>query len=236
MKYQNRSDAGRHLAAWLRSYIGQPHVIVLALPRGGVPVAFEVARALRLPLDVFLVKKLGVPFHPEVAMGAIAEGNVRVLNQHIIADAHILPSTIEQIVAREGVELERRIRSYRRGRELPSLKGWTVILVDDGLATGATMEAAVRALRQLTDGRIVVAAPVGAADTCARLRRIADEVVCPHIPELFSYVGLWYAHFGETSDDEVRHLLDLAAANSTSVDTPSATVHTGTANFPVGAK
>ncbi|HET9467594.1 MAG TPA: erythromycin esterase family protein, partial [Vicinamibacterales bacterium] len=178
----------------------------------GVPVAFEVARTLRLPLDVFLVRKLGVPFHPELAMGAIAEGHVRVLNEHIIADARILPSTVEQIVAREQVELERRTRLYRRGRVLRSLKGWTVILVDDGLATGATMEAAVRALRQLTDGRIVVAAPVGAADTCQRLRRIADEVVCSYIPEAFSAVGLWYAEFDQTSDEEVRTLLDLMAA------------------------
>ena len=216
MKYQNRTDAGRHLAAWLRTYIGQPNVIVLALPRGGVPVAFEVARALHLPMDVFLVRKLGLPFHPEVAMGAIAEGHVRVLNEHVIADAHILPSTIQQIVAREGVELERRVRQYRKGRALRSLKGWTAILVDDGLATGATMEAAVRALRELTDGRIVVAAPVGAADTCGRLREIADDVVCPYTPDAFSAVGLWYDRFDQTTDDEVRHFLELAAANATS--------------------
>jgi putative phosphoribosyl transferase len=182
MKYQNRSDAGHHLAAWLRSYIDQPNAIVLALPRGGVPVGHEVAKALRLPLDVFLVRKLGLPFHPEVAMGAIAEGGIRVLNQHIIDEAHISPSTVDHVIARERMELERRGRQYRRGKALRPLKGYAVILVDDGLATGATMEAAVRALRELTDGRIIVAAPVGARDTCQRLRHIADEVVCPFIP------------------------------------------------------
>jgi predicted phosphoribosyltransferase len=211
MKYQDRSDAGRNLAAWLRSYIDQPHVIVLALPRGGVPIAFEVAKALRLPLDVFVVRKLGLPFHPEVAMGAIAEGGIRVLNHHIINEAGILHGTVEQIVAREGMELERRSRQYRRRRPLRPLKGYTVIVVDDGLATGATMEVAVRALRELTDGRIIVAAPVGAHDTCQRLRRVADEVVCPFTPDAFSAVGAWYRDFDETTDDEVGHILDLAA-------------------------
>jgi erythromycin esterase-like protein/predicted phosphoribosyltransferase len=220
MKYQNRGDAGRHLAGWLRSYIGQSKVIVLALPRGGVPVAYEVAHALRLPLDVFLVRKIGVPFHPELAMGAIAEGGVRVLNQHIIDEAGIAPSTVEQIVGREQVELERRNRLYRKGRALRPLKEWTVILVDDGLATGATMEAAVRALRELTDGRIIVAAPVGAPDTCQRLRRIADEVVCPFVPDAFSAVGLWYQDFDQTSDGEVQRLLDLAAEPATTSDNP----------------
>jgi len=211
MKYQNRSDAGRNLAAWLRSYIDQPNTVVLALPRGGVPVAYEVAKALRLPLDVFVVRKLGLPFHPEVAMGAIAEGGICVLNRHIIDEAGILPGTVEQIVAREEMELERRSRQYRRGRALRPLKGYTVILVDDGLATGATMEVAVRALRELTDGRIIVAAPVGALDTCQRLRLIADDVVCPFIPDAFSTVGGWYRDFDQTTDDEVGHILDLAA-------------------------
>lgn len=211
MKYLNRADAGLHLAAWLRTYIGQPNVIVLALPRGGVPVAYELARTLHLPLDVFLVRKIGVPFHPELAMGAIAEGGVRVLNQHIIDEARIAPATVDQIIARERVELEHRLRQYRKGRVLRSLKGWTVIVVDDGLATGATMEAAVRALRDLAVGRIVVAAPVGAADTCARLRRIADDVICPFIPGAFSAVGLWYDQFDQMTDEEVRRLLELAA-------------------------
>jgi erythromycin esterase-like protein/adenine/guanine phosphoribosyltransferase-like PRPP-binding protein len=211
MKYRNRPDAGRHLAQWLRSYIRQANAIVLGLPRGGVPVAYEVARALDLPLDVFLVRKIGLPFHPEVAMGAIAEGGVRVLNQRIIDDARIAQGTVDQVVARERVELERLNRLYRRGRVLPPLKGRTIILVDDGLATGATMEAAVRALRELTAGRIVVAAPVGAATTCQRLRDIADEVVCPLIPDRFSAVGAWYERFDPTTDQEVQRLLDLAA-------------------------
>ncbi len=225
MKYQDRIDAGRNLAAWLRTYIGQPKVIVLALPRGGVPVAYEIAHGLHLPLDVFLVRKVGVPLHPELAMGAIAEGGVPVLNQHIIDQARILPSTVGQVIARQRMELKRDERRYRRGRALRPLKGWTVILVDDGLATGATMEAAVRALRELTDGRIIVAAPVGAPDTCQRLRRIADDVVCPFIPDVFSAVGLWYRHFDQTSDEEVRRLLDLAAD-------PLATCHTPFASAP----
>ena len=219
MKYQDRTDAGHNLASWLRTYIG-PNVIVLALPRGGVPVAYEIAHALRLPLDVFLVRKIGVPLHPELAMGAIAEGGVCVLNQHIINEARILPSTVDQIIARQRMELERDDRRYRRGRVLRPLKGWSVILVDDGLATGATMEAAVRALRKLTDGRIIVVAPVGAPDACQRLRRIADDVVCPFIPDAFSAVGLWYRHFDQTSDNEVRRLLDLAGDPLATPDTP----------------
>ena len=222
MKYQNRTDAGRHLAAWLRSYIRHANAIVLALPRGGVPIAYEVARALHLPLDVFLVRKIGLPFQPEVAMGAIAEGGVSVLFQHIIDNARISQSTVDQVVARERVELDRRKRRYRRDRLLPPLSGRTIILVDDGLATGATMEAAVRALRELRAGRIVAAAPVGAADTCQRLRGIADDVVCPFIPDSFSAVGLWYAQFDQTSDHEVQHLLDLAAEARQESDHPGA--------------
>jgi len=211
MKFRNRVAAGRQLAAWLRDYSGQSDLIVLALPRGGVPVAYEVARALRAPLDVFLVRKVGAPFHPELAMGAIAEGGVRVLNEGIIAEAAIPPAVVDQAVARERLELERRDKLYRGGRPLAPLRGRTIILVDDGLATGATMEAAVRALRNLSDGRIIVAAPVGAVETCERLRGIADEVVCPHTPEPFTAVGLWYDNFEQTTDAEVKRLLDTAA-------------------------
>lgn len=214
MKFRDRAEAGRQLAAALQQYKGRPNLIVLALPRGGVPVGFEVSRALGAPLDVFLVRKVGVPFHPELAMGAVAEGGVRVLNQRIIAEAGIPAGTVDHIVARERLELDRRDRLYRDGRPLASLQGRNIILVDDGLATGATMEAAVRALRQLTDSRIVVAAPVGAGDTCERLRAIADEVVCPHTPEPFDAVGLWYENFEQTTDDEVKVLLHRAAGEA----------------------
>jgi erythromycin esterase-like protein/predicted phosphoribosyltransferase len=220
MKYENRRHAGRQLVAKLRSYMDLPNLIVLALPRGGVPVAYEIALALRAPLDVFLVRKLGVPFHPELAMGAIAEGGVQVLNQHIVEEARISPSVVEQIVARERMELERRNRSYRAGRPRSSLKGRNVILVDDGLATGATMEAAIRALRKLTDGKIIVAVPVGAAETCHRLRTIADDVVCAFTPEVFSAVGLWYHYFDQTSDVEVKDLLEQASKSPSANGNP----------------
>jgi erythromycin esterase-like protein/predicted phosphoribosyltransferase len=174
-----------------------------------------VARTLNLPLDVFLVRKIGVPGHPEYALGAIAEGGVRVLSQRIISDLGIPAAAVEQITVRERLELERRDRLYREGRALQPLKDRTVILVDDGLATGATMEAAVHALRQLTHGGIVVAAPVGAADTCARLRGIADKVVCPSTPADFSAVGLWYENFDQTTDAEVAQVLAKAHAVAT---------------------
>jgi putative phosphoribosyl transferase len=213
MKFCNRIDAGRHLAERLRAYVNRQNVIVLALPRGGVPVGYEVARLLNARFDVFVVRKLGLPFHPEVAMGAIAEGGLRVLNQRMIDDAHIPSSTVDQIVAREEMELERRSLMYRSGRELPPLYGCTVIVVDDGLATGATMEVAVRALRRLTDGKIIVAAPVCAEDTCWRLHGIADEVICAFVPEQFTAIGLWYEQFDPTPDAEVCQLLDSAAAS-----------------------
>lgn len=221
MPFRNRVNAARQLAAALAGYAGRSDVIVLALPRGGVPVAFEVARALGAPLDVFLVRKIGVPGHLELAMGAIAEGGVRVLNQALIGDLGIPPTAVDQVIARERLELERRDRLYREGRSLPALKGQTVILVDDGLATGATMEAAVRALRQMTDGSIVVAAPVGAPDTCQRLREIADAVVCVATPARFDAVGLWYEDFSQTTDEEVRSLL-AAATRSTAAFFPTA--------------
>jgi putative phosphoribosyl transferase len=207
MIYRDRVDAGRQLARLLTHYANRPDVIVLALPRGGVPVAAEVARALNAPLDVFLVRKLGLPAHPELAMGAIAEGNAVVLNEDVIASFGIPTDTVEQVEVRERAELARREQLYRGARKAPALDGRTVILIDDGLATGSTVEAAILALRSLKPARIVVAAPVGAAESCDRIGRLADEIVCAATPEIFSAVGQWYGNFSETSDDEVKQLL-----------------------------
>ena len=181
--------------------------VVFALPRGGLPVADEVATALAVPLDVFVVRKLGAPGHEELAMGAIASGGVRVLNDDTIRWYELPASAIEQVASREQIELERRERVYRQGRPLLPVVGRTLLLVDDGLATGATMHAAVLAARRLEPSRIVVAVPVGARETCASLRTVADEVVCPLIPASLSAVGLWYEDFSQTSDDEVREIL-----------------------------
>jgi len=210
MRFHDRPEAGRILATLLAASADRRDVIVLGLPRGGVPVAYEIARALHAPLDVFLVRKLGVPGHPELAMGAIASSGVRVLSDDILRQLAISAAEIDEVTRRERVELERRDLAYRGDRALPSLAGRTVILVDDGLATGATMEAAVRAARQSNPARIVVAAPVGAAETCARLSAIADDVVCAMTPEPFQAVGLWYDVFDQTSDQEVIDLLNRA--------------------------
>ena len=208
--YRDRSEAGRYLAEKLADYVGRPDVLVLALPRGGVPVAYEVARALGAPLDVFLVRKLGVPGHEELAMGAIATGGVRVLNQRVLREAAIPPHEIEAVAAEEGRELARRERAYRGDRPPPGIRGKTVILVDDGLATGASMHAAVHALRQQGPRRVVVAVPVAAPETCEAFRAEVDEIVCAVTPELFYAVGLWYEDFSQTSDEEVRELLATA--------------------------
>jgi predicted phosphoribosyltransferase len=213
-RYRDRIEAGRALAALLRDYAGRGDVVVLGLPRGGVPVAAEVARALGVPLDVFMVRKLGVPGHEELAMGAIASGGVRVLNDSVIDALHIPPSIIERAALREQRELVRREAAFRGGRPAPELRGKTAILVDDGLATGATMRAAVSALRALGPARIVVAVPVGAADTCARFRAEADEVVCALTPFPFDAVGLWYEDFDQTSDAEVQAALGGGARDS----------------------
>jgi putative phosphoribosyl transferase len=185
---------------------------VLALPRGGVPVGYEVARALHAPLDVFLVRKLGVPGHPELAMGAIASGGVRVVSRDLVDRLGIGPDVVDQIAAREGLELERRDRLYRVGRTMPAIENRIVILVDDGLATGATMEAAIAAVKQLRAARIVAAAPVGARDSCSRLGAIADEVVCAETPGFFQAVGQWYVAFDQTTDQEVIDLLTASQA------------------------
>lgn len=205
--YDDRRNAGRHLARQLQKYAGRDDVIVLALPRGGVPVAYEVAEALGAPLDVFLVRKLGSPGHAELAMGAIASGGVRVINDDVVQALAVRPEQIDAAAARELVELERREREYTEGRPGVTLAARTVIVIDDGLATGSTMRAAVQAIRQQHPARIVVAVPVGAQDTCEDLQALADEVVCGRMPMPFSAVGQWYLDFRQTTDDEVRMLL-----------------------------
>lgn len=211
--FHDRADAGRALARALSAYANRPDVVVLALPRGGVPVGFEVARALDAPLDVFLVRKLGVPGQEELAMGAIASGHVRVLNDTVVRMLKISREAIDAVAAREQRELERREREYRDGRPPASVAGRTAILVDDGLATGSSMRAAVQALRQKGPHEIVVAVPVAAAETCEALRREVDDVVCAWTPEPFDAVGLWYDDFSQTSDAEVRELLERANAH-----------------------
>ena len=211
MKYQDRMEAGQLLAARLMAYANRSDVLVLGLARGGVPVAFEVAEVLGVPLDVFMVRKLGVPGHEELAMGAIASGKVRVLNEDVVRLLDILPEFIDTVAAREQRILEYREGFYRGDRPAPEVQGRTVILVDDGLATGATMRAAVTAVRQQQPGRIVIAIPVAARQTCNDLRAVADEVVCVATPEPFHAVGLWYEDFSATSDTEVRDLLARAS-------------------------
>ena len=205
--FRDRREAGRLLAAKLRAYANRPDVIVLALPRGGVPVAFEVASALGAPLDVFLVRKLGVPGYEELAMGAVATGGVRVLNDEIVRGLGIPDYVIDAVAAWEQQELTRRERVYRDDRPQPNVQGRTVILVDDGLATGATMLAAIKALRQQQPARIVVAVPTASPETCSEMRSEADDVVCAITPEPFYSVGLWYDDFSQTTDEEVRELL-----------------------------
>jgi predicted phosphoribosyltransferase len=210
MRFQDRTEAGRELARHLANYADRPDVVVLALPRGGVPVAYEVARALQAPLDVFLVRKLGVPGHEELAMGAIASGGVRVLNRDVLCALGISDAVVDMVAERAGEELRRREQLYRDDRPAPEVRGKTVVLVDDGLATGSTMRAAVAALRRLGPAHVVVAVPVGAAETCAELGEQA-EVVCARTPEHFLAVGMWYDDFTQTGDDEVRELLARAA-------------------------
>jgi putative phosphoribosyl transferase len=212
--FADRSAAGRQLGERLSHYAGRDDVVVLGLPRGGVPVAYEVARALRAPLDVFVVRKLGVPGHEELAMGAIASGGVRVLNDQVVAAAGIRHSEIEAVAERERSEVVRREHAYRGDREPIDLEGRTAIVVDDGLATGATMRAAVKALRERHAATIVVAVPTASAKTCADVGEIVDEIVCVHTPEPFMAVGLWYRDFTATSDDEVRTLLEHAYRTS----------------------
>ncbi|MFL5330743.1 MAG: phosphoribosyltransferase [Gemmataceae bacterium] len=207
MLFRDRVDAGRQLGKQLLRYMDRPDVIVLALPRGGVPIGAEVARDLNCPLDIFLVRKLGVPNREELAMGAIASGDVRVLNEEVINALGITAEEIEEVARNEVSELQRREKLYRSDRPMPDLNGRTVILVDDGLATGSTMKAAVQAVRKLGPARVVVAVPVGASDTCDAMDQIADEAVCARTPEPFMGVGMWYQDFSQTTDEEVCELL-----------------------------
>ncbi|TML86110.1 MAG: phosphoribosyltransferase [Actinobacteria bacterium] len=210
-RFRDRTDAGRLLAERLRKYAGRDDVVVLALPRGGVPVAYEVAKTLGAPLGIFLVRKLGVPGHEELAMGAIASGGLVVLDERLVRTLGIGESELQRAIAAEARELERRAAAYDGDRALPELEGKTVILVDDGLATGATMRAAALAVRRLNPARVVVAVPVAAAETCREFEDVVDEVVCEATPSPFRAVGLWYDDFSQTTDEEVRELLARAA-------------------------
>ena len=208
--YRDRLEAGRILATKLTAYADRKDVVVLALPRGGVPVAFEVAKALQAPLDVFVVRKLGVPGHEELAMGAIATGGVCVVNEHVVQMLAIPDVVIEEVAEREQKELERRERLYRDDLPPSDVRDRTVILVDDGLATGSTMRAAIASLRKLQPARIVVAVPVAAPVVCDEFRAEVDEIVCASTPEPFFGVGYWYEDFSQTSDEEVHDLLALS--------------------------
>lgn len=208
--FEDRIEAGQFLANKLIHYANRPDVIVLGLPRGGVPVAYQVAQALGAPLDVFIVRKLGAPGQEELAMGAIAIGGVQILNHAIIQSLKISDAQIENVIAAEQQELERREKRYRENRPFPAIQGRTAILVDDGLATGASMWAAVVALRKLEPAKIVVAVPVAALETCNMFRDEVDEIVCVFTPEPFLGVGVWYENFPQTTDEEVHDLLERA--------------------------
>jgi len=214
MLFRDRTEAGRVLAHRLAAYANYPNALVLALPRGGVPVAFEIAEALNLPLDIVVVRKLGLPGHEEFAMGAIASGGARVLNQDLIRQLSLSDEIIEQIVAREQRELERRERTYRGQRPVLDVRDRIIIIVDDGLATGSSMRAAIAALRQKQPAKLIVAVPVGARITCSELEAFADEVICLETPENFSAVGLWYRDFSQITDEEVIDLLERNRKNS----------------------
>ena len=207
-RFKDRTEAGRVLAGRLGNYANRPGVVVLALPRGGVPVAFEVAQALNAPLDVFLVRKLGTPGQEELAMGAIASGGIRVLNSSVVEWLAIPDEVIDEIAACEQKELERRERAYRDDRPPIEIRGRTIVLVDDGLATGSTMRAAIEALKQQHPARLIVAVPVAPLSTCAALEAEVDELICPLSVEPFDGVSRWYQDFTQTSDDDVRRLLE----------------------------
>ena len=209
-RFRDRREAGRALAERLRDYAGRDDVIVLALPRGGVPVAYQIATALHAPLDILLVRKLGLPGHEEYAMGAIASGGVRVLQTSVVQQMQVPPQVVQQVIDRETLEIERRELAYRGGRQPRGLAGKTIILVDDGLATGATMRVAVESLKRHKPARVIVAVPVAAPDSRNMIAAEVDEVVCLSTPMMFRAVSEWYAHFDQTSDAEVQQLLEAA--------------------------
>ena len=213
-RFRDRVEAGRVLAAKLTAYGNRTDVLVLGLPRGGVPVAYEVARELDAPLDVFVVRKLGMPGHEEYAIGAIATGGVRIINKEATRAFGVTNAEIEAVTAEEQLELARRERRYRDGRPPPAIAGRTVILVDDGLATGSTMRAAVEALRDEGPARLVVAVPTAAPETCQEIGALVDDMICAMTPEPFYAVGLWYEDFDQTTDEEVHDLLALASGAS----------------------
>ena len=209
--FKDRTDAGKKLAKELLKYANRSDVLILALPRGGVPVAFEVAKELNVKLDVFIVRKLGVPQNEELAMGAIASDNIRVLNEDVVRSFQIPENVIDNVTANELKELERRERAYRKNRPKPEISGKTVILIDDGLATGATMWAATAALKTKNPAKIVIAVPTAATDTCRAFKEKVDEIICIATPEPFYGVGAWYGDFSQTTDEEVCKLLEKAA-------------------------
>lgn len=225
MFFRDRTDAGKYLAAQLESYEDRDDVLVLALPRGGVPVAFEVAKSLRVPLDIFLVRKLGVPGHEELAMGALATGGLRVLNHDVVDYLQIPSEVIDAVSDQELQELKRREQAYRGDRPEPDVRDKTVILVDDGLATGSTMRAAAAALRQQNPAKIVVAVPVSAPQTCNEYRMGVDEIICAATPEPFYGVGQWYLDFSQTTDEEVRELLERARTQSADTEEQKRMAH-----------
>lgn len=211
-RFRNRAQAGAYLAGQLQSYAGRPDLLILGIPRGGVPVAFEVARTLHAPLDVVVVRKLGLPEQPELAIGAIASGGIRILNEEVVTELRVPKPAIEAVTRRERRELERREHAFRGGKAAVDPRGRTVILVDDGLATGATMRAAIAALRLRHPARLVVAVPIAQSDVFQAMRALVDDMVCPMVSEDFFAVGQWYVDFSPTSDDEVRELLQRAAS------------------------
>ncbi|WED44457.1 phosphoribosyltransferase [Legionella cardiaca] len=213
-KFINRHEAGRILADQLKSYANNPDVIVLALPRGGAPVGYEIAKALSAPLDVFIVRKLGVPGHEELAMGAIASGSTVIFNEEIIDALHVSKEAIDSVIHSEEQELARRENMYRHNQPYPSLKNKIVILVDDGVATGATMRAAIKSLRKQNPARLVMAIPVAAYSTYQEMAKLVDEIICPLQPLHFYAVGLWYEDFAQTSDNEVSALLANKTSNT----------------------